>query len=88
MPWTEQLREQAIALESLFLSLSFTTYFIDPLFSGDMTESNKRARSIIEEEKEEKGKSEKHYKEDGDLEIISSDDIRFKIYAYQLQATS
>ena len=33
-------------------------------------------------------KSQKYYDEDGDLEIVTSDNVLFKIHAYYLQASS
>jgi hypothetical protein len=32
--------------------------------------------------------SERYYDEEGDLEILSSDNVLFKLHAYQLQASS
>lgn len=52
-----------------------------------MTESKKRSRSDTSEP-EEKKKSEKYYDEEGDLEIISSDGVTFKVNAYILQTCS
>lgn len=52
-----------------------------------MSESNKRARTA-EGESKEVTKAEKYHDEDGDLEIVSSDGVTFRVHAYVLQAAS
>lgn len=40
------------------------------------------------EETSKPAKSEKYYDESGDLELLSSDNVLFRIHAYRLQASS
>lgn len=53
-----------------------------------MVKSNKRTRSETSSEPKEKKKSKQYYDEEGDLEIVSSDGVTFKVNAYILQTFS